>query len=75
VSEITVEPIIVWAAFGAFVLGVLVGTLVVLDEVKRAMCRHFYCQIAREVHESSSRPRRWSQVALAARVNLKASAI
>jgi uncharacterized membrane-anchored protein YhcB (DUF1043 family) len=39
VSEITVEPITVWAAFGAFVLGVLVGALIVLDELKRARRR------------------------------------
>jgi hypothetical protein len=39
VSAITVEPIIVWAAFGGFVLGVFVGSLVVLDELKRARRR------------------------------------
>jgi hypothetical protein len=35
----TVEPITVRAAFGSFVLGVLVGALVVLDELKRARRR------------------------------------
>jgi len=35
----TVEPVTVWAAFGAFVLGVLVGALVVLGEWKRARRR------------------------------------
>jgi hypothetical protein len=35
VSEITVEPIIVWAAFGGFVLGVFVGSLVVLFQPTR----------------------------------------
>ena len=34
-----VEPITVWAAFGAFVLGVLIGALVVLGELKRARRR------------------------------------
>ena len=38
-SEVTVEPIIVRAAFGGFVLGVFVGSLVVLDELKRARRR------------------------------------
>ena len=39
VSNITVEPITVWAAFGCFVLGVLVGVLIVLNEVNRARRR------------------------------------
>ena len=34
-----VEPITVWAAFGTFVLGTLVGVLIVLDEVNRARRR------------------------------------
>jgi hypothetical protein len=34
-----VEPITVWAAFGAFVLCTLVGVLIVLDEVNRARRR------------------------------------
>jgi hypothetical protein len=33
-SEITVEPITVWAAFGAFVFGVLVGALIVQGEIQ-----------------------------------------
>ena len=49
VSEITVEPIIVWAAFGTFVLGVLVGALVVLGELKRA--RHRRREAMRTWHE------------------------
>ena len=49
VSEITVEPITVWAAFGAFVLGVLVGALVVLDELKRA--RRRWREATRTWHE------------------------
>jgi hypothetical protein len=39
VSEITVEPITVWAAFGTFVLGVFVGALIVHGEFKRARRR------------------------------------
>jgi hypothetical protein len=35
----TIEPITVWAAFGTFVLGMLVGVLIVLDELKRARRR------------------------------------
>ena len=38
-SEIAVEPITVWAAFGTFVFGMCVGVLVVLNEVKRARRR------------------------------------
>jgi hypothetical protein len=49
VSEITVEPITVWAAFGAFVLGVLVGALVVLGELKRA--RRRWREATRTWHE------------------------
>ena len=33
---ITVEPITVWAALGSFGLGMIVGALIVLDEMKRA---------------------------------------
>jgi hypothetical protein len=39
VSEIPVEPITVWAAFGTFVLGMLAGVLVVMDDLKRARRR------------------------------------
>ena len=39
-SEITVEPITVWAAFCTFVLGMFVGVLVVQSEAKRA-CRRW----------------------------------
>jgi uncharacterized membrane-anchored protein YhcB (DUF1043 family) len=35
----TVEPVTVWAAFGTFVLGVLVGALIVYGEFKRARRR------------------------------------
>jgi hypothetical protein len=35
----TVEPITVWAAFGTFVLGMLVGVLTVQGEFKRARRR------------------------------------
>jgi len=45
----TVEPITVWAAFGSFVLGVLVGALVVLDELKRA--RRRWREATRTWHE------------------------
>jgi hypothetical protein len=34
-----VEPITVWAAFGAFVVGTIVGALVVLSEWQRARRR------------------------------------
>jgi hypothetical protein len=39
VSEITVEPITVWATFGGFVLGMFFGALIVYDELKRARRR------------------------------------
>ena len=45
----TVEPITVWAAFGCFVLGMLVGTLVVLDELRRA--RRRWREATRTWHE------------------------
>jgi len=35
----TVEPITVWAAFGAFVVGMIVGALVVRSEWQRARRR------------------------------------
>ena len=40
-SEITVEPftVTVWAAYGAFVFGMLVGVMIVLSEAKRARRR------------------------------------
>jgi hypothetical protein len=45
----TVEPITVWTAFGAFVLGVLIGALVVLGELKRA--RRRWREATRTWHE------------------------
>jgi hypothetical protein len=48
-SEITVEPITVWAAFGAFVIGVLVGALIVQGELKRA--RRRWREATRTWHE------------------------
>ena len=50
-SEITVEPITVWAAFGTFVLGMFVGVLVVHSEARRVLRR-------RDEHKES--PRLWS---------------
>jgi hypothetical protein len=35
----TVEPVTIWTAFGTFVLGMLVGALIVLTEFKRARRR------------------------------------
>ena len=35
----TIEPITVWAAYGAFVFGMLVGVMIVLSEAKRARRR------------------------------------
>jgi hypothetical protein len=49
-SEITVEPITVWAAFGAFVVGVLVGALIVQGELKRA--RRRWREATRTWHEA-----------------------
>jgi hypothetical protein len=48
-SEITIEPITVWTAFGTFVLGVLIGALVVLGELKRA--RRRWREATRPSHE------------------------
>jgi hypothetical protein len=45
----TVEPVTVWAALGAFVLGVLVGALVVLDDLRRA--RRRWREATRTWHE------------------------
>jgi hypothetical protein len=45
----TVEPITVWAAFGTFVFGVLVGALIVLSELKRA--RRRWREATRTWHE------------------------
>ena len=45
----TIEPITVWAAFGTFVLGMLVGVLIVLDELKRA--RRRWREATRTWHE------------------------
>jgi len=49
VSEIIVEPVAVWAAFGTFVLGMLVGVLIVLGEAKRA--RRRWREATRTWHE------------------------
>jgi hypothetical protein len=49
VSEITVEPITVWAAFGTFVFGMLVGVMIVLRELKRA--RRRWREATRTWHE------------------------
>ena len=46
---ITVEPTTVWAAFGSFVLGMIVGALIVLDEMKRA--RRRWREATRTWHE------------------------
>jgi hypothetical protein len=46
---ITVEPITVWAALGSFVLGMIVGALIVLDEMKRA--RRRWREATRTWHE------------------------
>ena len=35
----TIEPITVWAAYGAFVFGMFVGVMIVLSEAKRARRR------------------------------------
>ena len=48
-SEITVEPITVWAAFGSFVFGMIVGALIVLDEMKRS--RRRWREATRTWHE------------------------
>ena len=48
-SEITVEPIAVWAAFGTFVLGMLIGVLIVQGEFKRA--RRRWREATRTWHE------------------------
>ena len=48
-SEITVEPITVWAAFGTFVIGMFVGVLVVQSEAKRA--RRRWREASRTWHE------------------------
>ena len=45
----TVEPITVWAAFGTFVLGIIIGVLVVLGELKRA--RRRWREATRTWHE------------------------
>ena len=38
-SKMTIEPITVWAAYGAFVFGMFVGVMIVLSEAKRARRR------------------------------------
>jgi hypothetical protein len=45
----TVEPITVWAAFGTFVFGMLVGMLIVSDEVNCA--RRRWREATRTWHE------------------------
>ena len=45
----TVEPITVWAAFGTFVLGMVVGIVMVLSEAKRA--RRRWREANRKWHE------------------------
>jgi hypothetical protein len=45
----TVEPITIWADFGTFVLGVLVGALIVNTEFKRA--RRRWREATRTWHE------------------------
>jgi hypothetical protein len=45
----TVEPITVWAAFGTFVLGMIIGVLVVLGELRRA--RRRWREATRTWHE------------------------
>ena len=47
--EMTVEPITVWAAFGTFVLGMVVGVVMVLSEVNRA--RRRWREANRKWHE------------------------
>jgi hypothetical protein len=48
-SEITVEPTTVWAAFGSFVFGMIVGSLIVLGEMRRA--RRRWREATRTWHE------------------------
>ena len=48
-SEIAVEPITVWAAFGTFVFGMFVGVLVVQSEARRA--RRRWREATRTWHE------------------------
>jgi hypothetical protein len=45
----TVEPITVWTAFGTFVLGMVVGIVIVLSEAKRA--RRCWREANRKWHE------------------------
>ena len=45
----TVEPITVWAAFGTFVLGILIGVLIVHGEFRRA--RRRWREATRTWHE------------------------
>jgi hypothetical protein len=49
VSEIAVEPITVWAAFGTFVFGMFVGVFVVHSEANRA--RRRWREATRKWHE------------------------
>jgi hypothetical protein len=48
-SEIAVDPITVWTAFAAFVIGMLVGVVIVLGEFKRA--RRRWRQATQKWHE------------------------
>jgi hypothetical protein len=53
----TVEPFTVWAAFGTFVFGMLVGVLIVPDEVNRAR-RRGDADVARDRSCRGGTPRR-----------------
>jgi hypothetical protein len=44
----TVEPITVWMAFGAFVVGMIVGALVVYSEWQRARLRWLEAMLTRQ---------------------------
>jgi hypothetical protein len=45
----TIEPITVWAAYGTFVFGMLVGLMIVRSEAKRA--RRSWREAKRKWHE------------------------
>jgi uncharacterized membrane protein len=47
--KMTIEPITVWAAFGTFVFGMLVGVMIALSEAKRA--RHRWREAKRKWRE------------------------
>jgi uncharacterized membrane-anchored protein YhcB (DUF1043 family) len=48
-SDLAVDPITVWAAFGTFVIGVIVGVLIVQSEARRA--RRRWREATRTWHE------------------------